>query len=127
MKLKPLAHGLLLAGVVSTSALAQETQRIVITGSSIKRIATEGALPIQTIRRAELDREGIVTAEQVVMMLSTNGSGLDNLASNADVVGGAGDARGAGVRVVLLLRPPPVGVPPAGAVVAALRRRLAQA
>jgi iron complex outermembrane recepter protein len=89
MQLKPVVQGLLLAGLVSTSALAQDTQRIVITGSSIKRINTEGALPIQTIRRVELDREGIVTAEQVVMMLSTNGSGLDNLASNADVVGGA--------------------------------------
>lgn len=88
MKLKTLAAGLVLAGLAS-QGLAQDAQRVEITGSSIKRIQTEGALPVQVIRRADLDREGITSAEQVVMMLSTNGNGLDNLASNADVVGGA--------------------------------------
>jgi iron complex outermembrane recepter protein len=88
MKLKTLVSSLALLGLAG-HVLAQNTERIVITGSSIKRIATEGALPVQTITRAELDREGITSAEQVVMMLSTNGNGLDNLASNADVVGGA--------------------------------------
>ena len=90
MKLQSLVAGMALAGL-ATHALAQapEPQRITITGSSIKRIATEGALPIQVITRAELDREGITSAEQLILQLSTNGSGLDNLASNADVVGGA--------------------------------------
>ena len=90
MKLTPLASAIALLGL-STAALAQTSapQRVEITGSSIKRIAAEGALPVQIITRAELDREGITSAEQLVMMLSTNGNGLDNLASNADVVGGA--------------------------------------
>ena len=88
MKLKTLVHGLLLAGLAGT-ALAQSEQRIEITGSLIKRIAAEGALPLQTITREEIDREGITTAEQLVNYLSTNGTGLDNLASNADVVAGA--------------------------------------
>ncbi len=95
MKLKTLVCSLTLLGLAS-HALAQSApaaqQRITITGSSIKRIATEGALPVQVITRAELDRQGITNAEQVVMQLSTNGNGLDNLASNADVVDGA--ARG---------------------------------
>ncbi len=90
MKLLSLTAGLLLAGL-ATHVVAQTTQpqRIVITGSSIKRIAAEGALPIQVISAAELERQGITNAEQVVMELTTNGNGLDNLASNADVVGGA--------------------------------------
>jgi iron complex outermembrane receptor protein len=87
-KLTTLAAGLALAGLAA-SALAQTPERITITGSSIKRIATEGALPLQVITRAELDRQGITSAEQVIFRLSTNGNGLDNLASNADVVGGA--------------------------------------
>ena len=91
MKLKTLAQGMVLAGLAS-HALAQDTQRIEITGSSIKRIAAEGALPVQIITRAELTRENISSTEQLVMFLSSNGSGLDNLASNADVVDGA--ARG---------------------------------
>ncbi|MCZ8112751.1 MAG: TonB-dependent receptor domain-containing protein [Betaproteobacteria bacterium] len=90
-KLTTLATGLALAGLAG-AAFAQTPpapERITITGSSIKRIATEGALPITVISRAELDRQGITSAEQVILNLSTNGNGLDNLASNADVVGGA--------------------------------------
>jgi iron complex outermembrane recepter protein len=85
MRLKTLVSGLALLGLAG-HALAQNTQRVVITGSSIKRIATEGALPVQTISRAELERQGIVNAEQLISSLSINANGLDNLASNADVV-----------------------------------------
>ena len=67
-------------------------QRITVTGSSIKRIAAEGALPVQTISAAELTRQGIVNAEQLIATLTSNGNGLDNLASNSDVV--SGQARG---------------------------------
>ena len=91
-KLTTLAAGLALAGLAG-SAYAQTPpaapERITITGSSIKRIAAEGALPLQVITPAQLDRAGITSVEQVILNLSTNGTGLDNLASNADVVGGA--------------------------------------
>jgi iron complex outermembrane receptor protein len=88
-KLTALAGALALAGLVAP-AQAQSDQRIVITGSSIKRIATEGALPVQVITRADLDSAGITTAEQFLLDLAANGTGLDNLASQADVVAGAG-------------------------------------
>ena len=94
MRLKTIVSSLVLLGMAS-HVMAQTPpgeQRVTITGSSIKRIASEGALPLQVIRRAELEREGISNAEQLVMMLSSNGTGSDNLASNADVVSGA--ARG---------------------------------
>ena len=92
MRLKTIVSSFVLLGMAS-HVMAQVTeQRVQITGSSIKRIASEGALPVQVIRRAELEREGISNAEQLVMMLSSNGTGADNLASNADVVSGA--ARG---------------------------------
>jgi iron complex outermembrane receptor protein len=94
MKMKTLVGSLALLGL-ATHALAQTsgtTQRVEITGSSIKRIATEGALPLQTITRVELDRQGILSAEQLISTLNINGNGLDNLASNADVV--SGQARG---------------------------------
>lgn len=94
MKTKMIVRAIALLGV-ATPVLAQQTtnlQRVEITGSSIKRIASEGALPVQIISRQELDRQGIATAEQFINTLSANGNGLDNLASNADVVAGA--ARG---------------------------------
>jgi iron complex outermembrane recepter protein len=81
MKLKSLAQGLVIAGLAS-HVLAQETQRIEITGSSIKRIQAEGALPVQVIRAADLERAGISNAEQLVSILSSNGNGQDNLVSN---------------------------------------------
>jgi iron complex outermembrane recepter protein len=92
MKLKTIVGSLALLGLASHAVAQGNDQRVTITGSSIKRIATEGALPVQVITRAEIDREGITTAEQLILSLSTNGNGLDNLASNADVV--TGQARG---------------------------------
>ncbi len=95
MKLTKIAQCLALAGF-ATCAVAQQSsetlQRVEITGSSIKRIAKEGSLPVQIITADDLQRQGIVTAEQVIDSLSGNGNGMDNLASNADV--GAGSARG---------------------------------
>ena len=94
MKLKKLAHLIALIGVVGP-AVAQEAQpqqtmqRVEITGSSIKRIAKEGALPVEIITKKQLEEQGIVTAEQLIMNLNINGTGSDNLASNADVTSGA--------------------------------------
>jgi len=45
MKLKTLVQALVVAGL-TTPALAQETQRVEITGSSIKRVQADGALPV---------------------------------------------------------------------------------
>jgi iron complex outermembrane recepter protein len=81
MKLKTLVQGLVAAGLI-TPALAQETQRIEITGSSIKRVQAEGALPVQVIRAADLEKQGISNAEQLVSILSANGNGVDNMVSN---------------------------------------------
>jgi iron complex outermembrane receptor protein len=44
---------------------------------------------VQTITIAEIEQRGIGSAEQMLMELNINGNGLDNLASNADVVSGA--------------------------------------
>ena len=81
MKLKALAQCLVLAGLAS-HALAQEAQRVEITGSSIKRIQAEGALPVQVIKAADLEKQGISTVEQLVQSISAAGNGLDNLATN---------------------------------------------
>ncbi|RZJ83381.1 MAG: TonB-dependent receptor, partial [Massilia sp.] len=83
-----------LIGAVSP-AIAQTVQttgpmqRVEITGSSIKRIAKEGALPLEIITAKQLEAQGIVTAEQLIATLNVNGNGSDNLASNADVTSGA--------------------------------------
>ncbi len=99
MKRTRIAQALALVGLVSPS-LAQTTppagdarlEKVVITGSSIKRLKDEGALPVQVISRSEMERQGIASTEQLIASLNINGNGLDNLAGNADVVDGA--ARG---------------------------------
>ncbi|WP_343623596.1 TonB-dependent receptor domain-containing protein [Roseateles puraquae] len=98
MKLNRLVAHLAVVGMAAHAGLAlaqsegQKLERVEVTGSSIKRIKDEGALPLQVITRKDIERQGIVSAEQLISTLSANGNGLDNLASNADVV--AGQARG---------------------------------
>ncbi len=72
----------LLAPVV---AQAQETQRIEITGSSIKRIDAETALPVQVITRADIARSGATSTEELLNSISAMSS-----------AGGVVNATGAG-------------------------------
>jgi iron complex outermembrane receptor protein len=62
---------------------------ILVTGSRIKQNPNNSALPLQIVTTQEIQRNGINSPEQLLMYLTTNGSGADNLASNADVVSGA--------------------------------------
>ena len=96
MKLKKLAHLIALIGVVSP-AVAQELQqntpmaRVEVTGSSIKRVAKEGALPVQVITADVLQKQGITSAEQLMATISANGSGADNPTSGNNVFGADAD------------------------------------
>ncbi len=95
--------GIALFGMLASPVLAQtaapagdakdektvKLEKYVVTGSMIKRIADEGALPLSVFTKLDLEQEGIASAEQLIMNLNINGNGLDNLASNADVVAGA--------------------------------------
>ncbi|MES2152734.1 MAG: TonB-dependent receptor [Pseudomonadota bacterium] len=91
MKLKKLAHCIALIGIAGTAAAQQvdsgPMQRVEITGSSIKRVAQEGALPIQLITAEEIARAGITSTEQLVATLSANGTGADNMSSQQGFVG----------------------------------------
>ena len=68
---------------------AAEPGEILVTGSRIKQDPNNSALPLQIITTREIERNGLSNPEQLIMFLSTNGSGADNLASNADVTTGA--------------------------------------
>ena len=61
----------LLAGLVGANALAQEQviQRVEITGSAIKRIQREGALPVQVISKETIARTGATTVSDLVQKL----------------------------------------------------------
>ena len=95
MKLKKLAQLVALMGVVGP-VVAQEAappamQRVEVTGSSIKRVAKEGALPVQVISFDQIEKQGITTTEQLVRTLSANGTGADNMTSGNNVFGADAD------------------------------------
>ena len=96
MKLNRLIQSLALAGLGSTCVMAQETaisdaedakvERIRVTGSNIKRTNIEGSLPLTIFSKAEIDAQGITSAEQLLMQLNIAGNASDNLASNGGIV-----------------------------------------
>lgn len=91
-RLKTVVAGLALAGMGS-HVLAQQApaspppQRIEITGSSIKRLAGEGALPIQVISAEDIQQQGILTAEDLLNSLGANSANTNNAVSSNTVFG----------------------------------------
>jgi iron complex outermembrane recepter protein len=78
------------AGVtLATSAFAQtaepqKVEKVEVTGSNIKRIDAESALPVQVITREEIQRSGATTVEQLMQTLSvTTSSGAFTTASSS--------------------------------------------
>ncbi|QJR14635.1 TonB-dependent receptor [Usitatibacter palustris] len=95
MRLRLLCHAVSLACITgSGSVWAQTTtkvEKLEITGSSIKRIQEEGALPVQVITRQEIEKRGVTSVEQLLMQISANGTGADNLSSNVGIQLGTTD------------------------------------
>jgi iron complex outermembrane recepter protein len=60
------AAAALVAACVAAPALAQETQRITITGSSIKRLDAEGPAPVEVYTRKDIARTGATTVAELV-------------------------------------------------------------
>src|SRR5437764_1566720 len=81
--------------------------RVDVTGSNIKRIEGEGALPVQTITRGDIEREGLQSAAEVVDRLSANSSigGLNMAGSEGSTLTGfaAASLRGLGSARTLVL------------------------
>jgi iron complex outermembrane receptor protein len=110
----------------ASPVIAQETQspqamqRVEITGSSIKRIATEGALPVQTISLDQMEKQGITNAEQMMRLISANGTGADNMTSGNNVFGADADRLSGGASFASLR-----GLGPTGTLVLINGRRVA--
>lgn len=110
-----LCKGLLLAfgGGLALGALpahaqdAQATQldRVEITGSSIKRLAAEAALPVQVIKAEDLAKAGVTNAEQALSFVAANQTSVTSTTSVGASTGGAAyaDLRGLGVERTLVL------------------------
>jgi iron complex outermembrane recepter protein len=74
------------AAFAALPAFAQETQRIEITGTSIKRIDAETAVPVQVLTRQDIERSGATNVEQLMQTVGANtssGALLGNASSGA--------------------------------------------
>ncbi|WLI87872.1 TonB-dependent receptor [Massilia sp. R2A-15] len=83
---------LMFAGSIALGAIAAQAQtaeapmqRVQITGSSIKRAQAEGALPVQTLTREDIQKLGVTNTEQLLTSVSSN-----------TMVGATNAAQGAG-------------------------------
>ena len=94
-----LAHAALLC-LIALPAQAQEQklERVEITGSSIKRIDGEAALPVEVIKRADIDKLGVTTAAELLQKITSNVGGLTDGASITDQSGAQRGFNGANLR-----------------------------
>ncbi len=85
-----IACGTTATALAMQSALAQDAttslQRVEITGSSIKRVAAEGALPVQTITKADIVRSGATSVSELMQQLPS----MQGFTTSGESVGGGG-------------------------------------
>jgi iron complex outermembrane recepter protein len=86
-------------------AVAQQTQRIEITGSAIKRIDAETAVPVTVLKVEELRAQGVTSIEQIMNSLSAVQMSQGSSQQVGAGTGGAAfaDLRGLGANKTLIL------------------------
>ena len=77
---------------------AAEPQRVEITGSAIKRLAGETALPVQTLLREDIDKSGVTTVAELLRNISASTANIADGASITDNTGGQRGLNGANLR-----------------------------
>lgn len=100
------ALGITGSALLGTSAVAQGI-KVDVTGSNVKRVEGEGALPVQVITIESIERQGVQTAAQVIERLAVNSTtGAITIASTeGNTAAGAAGAslRGLGTTRTLVL------------------------
>jgi iron complex outermembrane receptor protein len=98
-------HLLLAFGVFP--AFAQDaqtpTQRVEITGSSIKRVDSETALPVTVITREQIEKSGAVTVQDLLLRVSAGGAMFADTTQGAGYAQSSANLRGLGPNSTLVL------------------------
>jgi len=103
MRLTHLAYAISLLGLAAATtahaadndSAAVSLDKVEITGSSIKRIAQEGSLPVTVMSREDIARTGATTAQDLVNSIPSNFGGS---VTSANIGGNLGTASTAGMR-----------------------------
>ena len=78
--------GVMIAIAAMTVNAQTQLERVEITGSSIKRVASEGALPIQTISKAEIAQSGATSVAELMQQMPA----MQGFTTSGESVGGSG-------------------------------------
>ena len=102
------AVGVTLVGALlhaGSATAQQQLERVEITGSAIKQIDAETAVPVTVLQADDLRKEGITTAEEVLRKISSSQSQFTTVGSVGAQTGGASfaDIRGLGQNKTLIL------------------------
>ena len=87
----PTLGGLLAAGLHAQPApVPAQLERVEITGSLIKRIEGEGALPVQVLTRDDIQKSGAASVEQLLQTVSavSSSGGLTTSSASGATTGG---------------------------------------
>jgi iron complex outermembrane receptor protein len=92
-------------GGIESPSLIPQLQRIEVTGSAIRRVDAETAVPVTILRTEELKKQGVTTTEQLVNRIAANQSSVGSGRSVGSSSGGAAyaDLRGIGPNKTLVL------------------------
>ncbi|WP_080271839.1 TonB-dependent receptor [Pseudomonas syringae] len=93
------------AQVAESPSLTPQLQRIEVTGSAIRRVDAETAVPVTILRVDELKKQGVTSTEQLVSRIAANQSSVGAGRSVGSSSGGASfaDLRGIGQNKTLVL------------------------
>ncbi len=88
---------------ISSANAQQQLQRIEITGSSIKRVDAETALPVTIITRAQIESSGATSTEDLLKRVSANAAMVSDTTQGAGYATANANLRGLGANSTLIL------------------------
>jgi iron complex outermembrane recepter protein len=92
------AHAQAQAQAQDQAASAETLEGVTVTGSRIKRLDGETALPVTTLTREDIEKTGLTTASELVKTMSANTAPLSDGASITDGTSGQRGFNGANLR-----------------------------
>ena len=94
---------MLVMGSVAALGCHAQTQRVEITGSSIKRTDSETALPVTVITRDQIEKSGAVSVEDVLHRVTASAAGFSDSSQGVGYATSNANLRGLGANSTLIL------------------------
>ncbi len=89
--------------VFAQQAANQQLERVVVTGSSIKRLASETALPVTVVTREQIEKSGATNVEDVLRRITASSAMISEATQGAGYATSNANMRGLGPNSTLVL------------------------